>query len=101
MKKETTLNEVMEFLQENMVTKQEFNETMKGFTTKQDFDEFRTEITGELRMIRNELEEIKKRLNILEKRTIEDADAAAKDVVELRRRVENLEKQIKQLQASR
>ena len=101
MKKETSINELMEFLQENMVTKHEFNETIAKMVSKEDFNEFRTEIRGELRLIHNELEEIKKRLDILEKRTIEDADVAVKDVLELRRRVEYLEKQVKQLQTAR
>ena len=49
-------------------------------------------------MIENELKDIKERLIRLEKRTIEDADASAKDILELRHRVEILENKVNQLQ---
>ena len=103
MEKETSIDEVMEFLQDNMVTKQELGEFRSEIRQEidefqQEFNEFRTETRDEFRLIHSELEAIKKRLDILEKRTIEDADVAVRDVLELRRRVEYLEKQVKQLQ---
>ena len=101
--KEVTTNEIMEFLQENMVTKAE----AKNFATKDDFrilekriDALDNKLTIELRAIHNDLDEIKVRLTKLEKRTLEDADAAAKDVLELRNRVEMLEKQVRKLQTA-
>ena len=105
--KEITTNEIIEFLQENMVTKAE----AKNFVTKDDLralekkidrkiDALDNKFTIELRSIHNDLGEIKMRLTKLEKRTIEDADAAAKDVLELRNRVDMLEKQVRQLQSA-
>ncbi len=100
MEKETTINELMEFLAENMVTKQEFSETIKSVRSEMatGFEELRTEMTAGFRMIREELDDIKNRLEKLEKRTLEDADASARDVLELRQRVDMLEKQVRQLQ---
>ena len=100
MEKETTINELIEFLAENMVTKQEFSETIKSVRSEMatGFEELRTEMTAGFRMIREELDDIKNRLEKLEKRTLEDADASARDVLELRQRVDMLEKQVRQLQ---
>lgn len=55
------------------------------------------ELSGQIRMIETELADIKQRLIRLEKRTIEDADASAKDVLELRKRVEVLEEKVRHL----
>jgi len=94
MEKEITMNELMEFLQENMATKADIKDL------RDEIDDLRVEMTAGFRMVREELDEIKARLTKLEKRTIEDADAAAKDVLELRRRVEALEKQVRTLQTA-
>ncbi len=88
------MNELMEFLQENMATKADIKDL------RDEIDDLRVEMTAGFRMVREELDEIKARLTKLEKRTIEDADAAAKDVLELRRRVEALEKQVRTLQTA-
>ena len=84
--------ETVNFIKDNAVTKDEFNE-------------FKNEVNGrfdtlesELRSIRIELTDIKSRLDQLEKRTKEDSDAHASDVLELRQRVQILERQVKQLQ---
>lgn len=96
MEKEITTNELMEFLQENMVTKNDMNYAINNAVEK-----LQTEMTAGFRMVREELDEIKARLTKLEKRTLEDADAAAKDVLELRHRVDSLEKQVRLLQSAR
>lgn len=96
MEKEITTNELMEFLQEHMVTKGD----IKNMATKADIESLETKMDAGFRMISEELEEIKARLTKLEKRTLEDADAAAKDVLELRQRVEALEKQVRTLQTA-
>ncbi|MDD2758097.1 MAG: hypothetical protein PHD72_01835 [Patescibacteria group bacterium] len=116
---ETTINELMEFLQDNMVTKEDAEvfatkDDLKAFATKDDLKAFATKddfirleqnieqvhlsLSGQISMIERELKDIKERLARLEKRTIEDADAAAEDVLELRRRVEVLEEKFRQLQ---
>ena len=111
MEKETTTNEIMEFLQENMVTKGDLKNELNNFATKEDLsalekrfdrkiDALDNKLTIELRSISNDLDEIKTRLTKLEKRTLEDADAAAKDVLELRQRIDALERQVRALQAA-
>lgn len=96
-----TTDEILEFLKENMVMKEDFD-GLKG-----EFGEFRKEIKGEIKEIRlilyeiqKELEEIRYRLDNLEKRTREDADALAKDVIELHRRLGIAEEVIKKLKAN-
>lgn len=92
-KADQRFDELFSFLADNMVTKQEFGEF------KSEMYNFRDEANGRLDAISRELDEIKKRLDALERRTIEDADAAANDILELRHRVEYLEEQFKRLQA--
>ena len=48
--------------------------------------------------IRNELDEIKRRLDMIEKRTREDSNALAEVVVDLRKRLNIAERNIKELQ---
>lgn len=84
----------MEFLQENMATKSDIKEL------RDEIEDLKVEMTAGFRMVREELDDIKARLTKLEKRTLEDADAAVKDVLELRRRVDMLEKQVRQLQSA-
>ncbi|MBI4992803.1 MAG: hypothetical protein HZC26_01525 [Candidatus Magasanikbacteria bacterium] len=91
--------ETVNFIKDNAVTKDEFEE-FKGEVNKK-FDEvngrFDT-LESELRSICIELKDIKFRLAQLEKRTKEDSDAHASDILELRQRVQMLERQVKQLQ---
>lgn len=65
---------------------------------QEDMDARFERIDGELRAIRADIENIKHRLTALEKRTLEDADAASKDILELRRRVDELERKIATLE---
>ncbi|MDP3245195.1 MAG: hypothetical protein Q8M83_06095 [bacterium] len=112
---EVTTNEIMEFLKEHMVMKEDFDSFRGDFNVlksdfnvlKNDFESFKgnTEkrfdsIDASLFEIRQELQSIRERLDALDLRTKEDADAEMQDILELRRRVELLEKQIRQLQLS-
>ena len=102
------MNELVEFLRDNMATKNDIKELQENMATKSDIkdvqdeiEDMRTEMTAGFRMIQEELNGIKARLTKLEKRTIEDADAAAKDILELRRRLDMLESKVRQLQSVR
>lgn len=57
-------------------------------------------MSARLDMMEKDLADIKVRLANLEKHTIEDADALAKDVIKLKERVSWLEDQIKQLRVA-
>ena len=87
-----TLDELVEFLQENMATKDDIK------NLDQKIDHVYSSLSSQIHSVEIELEDIKKRLDRLEKRTIEDADAAAKDILELRKRVEILERRVGDLQ---
>lgn len=110
MEKETTTNKIMEFLQENMVTKADLRNELKNFATKDDLlalekrldrkiDALDNTFTIELRSISNELDGIKVELVKLERKIREDEHVAVKDVLKLQRRVDMLEKQVRQLQS--
>ena len=95
MEENKTLQEILDavtFVKDNAVTKKEF------------YDEIgvlRQEMQSDFARIDAELESIKTSLDGLEKRTREDADASANDVVDLRRRVDVLERQLKNFQNMR
>lgn len=100
MEKEITTNEIMDFLRENMATKVDLEQLrsemvtktdLERFATKTDLEDLRTEMTAGFRMIREELSETNSTLHKLAKRTLEDTDALAADVLRLDRRVEVLE----------
>ncbi|MDD2758537.1 MAG: hypothetical protein PHD72_04180 [Patescibacteria group bacterium] len=111
---ETTINDVLEAINDFAEkTEDRFNKMDDRFNKmdgrfnkvddrfillEQKVDQNHLELLGYIRMIETELKDIKERLTRLEKRTIEDADAAAKDVLELRHRVEVLEEKVRQLQ---
>ena len=114
-----TTNDIMEFMQafaENVDKKFEqvdkrFEQVDKRFeqidshfeqsdTRLGRLETVTSEILSELRYIKNEIKDIKIRLDKLEKRTLEDADAAAHDIIQLRDRVETLENQVRQLQGA-
>ena len=65
---------------------------------KADMDTGFDSVHAELESIRNELSDIKQKLADLEKRTQEDGDAAVTDIVDLRQRVEKIERQLAQWQ---
>jgi len=62
----------------------------------QRFDSFETRLAE----IQSELETVRLKLEALERRVREDADALVKDVLELRERLNILERQVKQMQMS-
>ncbi len=55
----------------------------------------------ELRAIRNELEELKIRLPMLKKRTVEDSDAIVADNLEFRQKIQQLETRVTQLETAK
>ncbi|OGH72284.1 MAG: hypothetical protein A2921_00245 [Candidatus Magasanikbacteria bacterium RIFCSPLOWO2_01_FULL_43_20b] len=87
--------ETVNFIKDNAVTKDEFNEFKEEVNGR--FDN----LESELRSIRIELIDINRCLDQLEKRTKEDSDAHASDILELRQRVQMLERQVGQLQPAR
>ncbi|KKW17529.1 MAG: hypothetical protein UY58_C0002G0015 [Candidatus Magasanikbacteria bacterium GW2011_GWA2_50_22] len=89
-----TTGEVLDFLKEHMVMREDFEE-FKTNTDKK-FDS----IEARLFEIQNELQDIRKSLEALERRTKEDADAVSQDIIELRKRVDFLEAQVQQLQTA-
>lgn len=62
---------------------------------------FRAEMHDEFRRIHKEIDDIKIKLDQLSERTLEDDDAINRELLGLRQRVENLEKQFKQLKAAK
>lgn len=93
MENETTINEVMEFLQENMVTKielkKELDQIRGEMATKDDIKNMATkDDIAELR------EEMHSEFDKLEKRTKQDVDALAHDYIGLEGRVAILEGQV-------
>ena len=61
-------------------------------------DQLKDDVFSELRTIKNDIKEIKKRLTALENRTIEDSNAYAKEIVKLRDQVSSLHKRVKTLE---
>lgn len=91
--------DVLHFIQENMVMKDEFQEFKDE--TSANFARLRNEFTTELRAIRNELEEVKTRLTQIEQRTMEDSDAMAADNLEFRQKIQQLETRVTQLETAK
>jgi chromosome segregation ATPase len=85
------------------VIEENITPTLEQMATKEDLrrvEDRLDSIDSKIAKIQSDLEDIKRDLERLEKRTKEDADVAAKDILELRQRVESLEEKIKQLQLS-
>ncbi|MEK7653143.1 MAG: hypothetical protein AAB358_01520 [Patescibacteria group bacterium] len=92
------LTEIVLFIKDNMVMKSEFNEF------KQEMHEFKFETEKELhelswavKNLSSEVADIKRELENISIRSKEDADAEAMEIVSLRRRVEFLEDQLRQI----
>lgn len=83
--------EILEFLKDNMVVKEDFQSEMGALKEQMESGFARIEL---------ELEGIKRDLEELSKRTKEDADALAGDYLKLKQRVDALEAQVKQMQLS-
>jgi len=96
--------EIVQFIKDNSASKDD----IKDMATKSDIarleekmDQGFADLRSELAGIHSELEEIKKDLSKLEKRTCEDDDAMISSNFKLRSRVKRLEKQVKFLMMSR
>jgi predicted nuclease with TOPRIM domain len=106
-KEDVTINELMEFLQENMTTKEDLSvldKRMDGMEKRMDGMDKRmengfAEILGRLDRIEADLDEVKSRLARLEQKVQEEGTMYAGEVVDLRKRVSILEQQVKQMQA--
>ncbi len=68
---------------------------------KQEVTDLRSEMRHEFSKVHAELNDIEERLTFLEKRTIEDADMLAEEVLDLKRRIKLLEADIKKIKAKR
>ncbi len=118
-KNDVTIDELMDFLQENMVTKEDAKnfatkDDLKGFATKDDLKNFATKddlldlrremqegfdsIRAEIREVKDELESVKLKLEELEKRGAEDTDATASELLSLRSLVVKLQRRVEKLE---
>ncbi|MDP3985173.1 MAG: hypothetical protein Q8P82_00255 [bacterium] len=89
--KEVTTNELLEFLQENMLTK----EDAKQFATKDDLKNLEDRLAIRFSVIEQEIADIKTKLTDIENRLKEDTDALVLEVEKLKERVAVLELQLK------
>ena len=81
---------------------EKLNNRMDGFATKVDLESLATKqdleslaTRDDLRTLKTDLDEIKLQLQKLSKRDLEDSDAFAKDILDLKKRVATLERQLK------
>ena len=82
------------------IIKTSFEDLEGKIVTKADFESGMAQLENRLTGIQSELEAIRLKLEVLEKRAKEDTGVLVKDVLELRDRLGTLEKQVKQLQIS-
>ncbi|MEK9183143.1 MAG: hypothetical protein AAB849_01390 [Patescibacteria group bacterium] len=109
---EVTTSEILDFLKDNMVIKEEFTKFEKEVGERFDRVDVRLDkvenrldgVEGRLDSIENrliflekEIADIKFDLKKLSERTLEDADAHAKDILDLQKRVEKMEKEMTQM----
>jgi polyhydroxyalkanoate synthesis regulator phasin len=66
-------------------------------SVRQDLKTEIASVRSDIARLQCDIDDIKARLVRLEKRTLEDADALAKEVVDLRKRVDYLEKELSRL----
>jgi chromosome segregation ATPase len=112
---ETTIDELMAFLSEHMFTKEDGTELTKrmdqldsrmdGLDSRMDTLETRVDqgfsaVNTRLDSIDRELQDVNKRLTILEEKVQAEGSMFARDVLELRQRVDVLEAQVRKLQAA-
>lgn len=97
MAEEITMNELMEFLQENMVTRVDLNNAIDGLRTelKTEMEEMRSEMRAGFREMKAELEDIKKGLERLETKVQDDSNALTFELEKLKKRVFVLEEVLK------
>ncbi|OGH88283.1 MAG: hypothetical protein A3J93_02065 [Candidatus Magasanikbacteria bacterium RIFOXYC2_FULL_42_28] len=105
-KKEVSNNEILEAMELFAKSVDRRFDELKGElsaeikSVKGELSEFKSEMASALAYIHSELKLINRQLDQLEQRIIGDEDAAAKDILELRKRVDFLERQVKQLQVA-
>ncbi len=97
-----TMTGLFSYMEENLATKNDVKELrveMKGEMSdlrtefKEEIRDLRTEMHAGFQMLERELGDIRKSLEALEKRTQEDSDAHATDIMKLTRRLETIEKE--------
>lgn len=93
-KEDMTIYDLYELITETVATK----EDLKAFATKEDLNLFRSEvdgrftkIEGKLDRLEDELLDIKESLRRLENKVQEDGNAFAREIQELKHRIEALE----------
>lgn len=95
--------EIVNFIQENAASKEDLKELATGTAVEKidkDMDTSFTDIKIQLQAMDIELEDIKRRLDSIELRTKDDDDVIVKDVIQLRERVNKIEKNLRQLQSA-
>lgn len=85
---DVTNADILEFLRENMVMKEDFDVRIGKVDTKLE------SLDARLAEIQLEIENIKSRLDTIEKTLKDDTDALASEVVQLKKRVAVLEQQL-------
>jgi predicted nuclease with TOPRIM domain len=89
---------------EQMATKEDLKSLQKQIdhvenqmATKDDLKEMEERLNSKIAAVQSELEDIRQKLDTLSLRTKEDDDSVIKDIFALRRRVDELETQVKQM----
>lgn len=92
-----TTDEIMDFLKDHVAAK----EDLKDFTTKEDLKILENKMEAGFSSIHSELSEVKRELSMVEERLerlfkieTEDVSAALKDLEDLKKRVDILERQL-------
>ncbi|MEK7481240.1 MAG: hypothetical protein AAB633_00645 [Patescibacteria group bacterium] len=91
-KKLDDILEIVTFIKDNAAMQSDMDARFDEL--RSDMDARFDEVKSELSAIRTDISDIKQRLTALEKRTLEDANVAAQDILELRQRVDELERKL-------
>lgn len=99
----TSIAETVNFIKDNAAMQSDMDASFDAVDKRfenlhQEMNERFDGVAMDIRAIRADIADIKTRLTALEKRTIEDANAAAKEILELKERLEKVERQVTQLQ---
>ncbi|MEK7644502.1 MAG: hypothetical protein AAB390_04340 [Patescibacteria group bacterium] len=91
-------DELMVFLVDNVAMKADLRAMEERMEKRFDgkLDLLKNDLMSEIRSVRYEVELLRRDVESLEKRITEDSDVFAADIVELKQRVEWLEKKVKQ-----
>lgn len=94
--------ELVHFIKDNAATQESVNDLKGEFNIlKNEMHAGFASIRSELRAVRDELEDIKKRLTALEKCTKDDDNAMANVVIKLKDEIKKLENRVKTLELAR